>query len=289
MKKKSMFLRILAAAVGLLIIIFLLTMLNGTVGNPISAYIATSKIRAYVEETYSEDNLIVNKATYNFKDSSYGCFVHSPTSEDTVFRVSVRKGRIEDDYPYEVGNKFTTLRRLEDALDKEVEEVIKAGFPYPIRLIGGKLQDDILIDDSSTGASATEASDTDIAPGLTLDMPYHIQELPGTIEVIVWTSTEKPSYEIMAQRMLELKKLMQKHDIPADCYSMSLEYPYHDENGELMPDIFDSLSVNEFPSEQLIDRPDLPQILEKYALEREMEGNKVKEEEMKNSIDIKPE
>jgi hypothetical protein len=266
MKKKSLILRILAAATGLLIIFLLLMILNSMVGNPISASIATNKIRTYVAEAYSEDNLIIDKATYNFKDSSYGSRVHSPTSEDTIFRVSVRKGHIEDDYPYEVSNKYTTLRRLEDALNKEVEAIIKEGFPYQMRLFGAKMIEDEALD-------------------LTLDMPYNIQELPGSIEVIVWTSVEKPSYDIIAQRMLELKNLMEHYDIPVVRYSVSLEYPYHEENGQLIPDIYDSLSVNEFPAEQLIDNPELPRILEEYAVEKETEGGKEKEAEMTGTIE----
>ena len=264
MKKKSLFLRILAAGTGLVIILLLFSVLNGTVGNPISAYLATNKIRTYVADTYAEDNLIVDQATYNFKDSSYGSLVHSPTSEDTIFRVSMRKGRIEDDYPYEVANKFTTLRRLEDALNEEVEAIIKEGYPYEMRLIGAKMPD-------------KESQD------LTLDMAYDIQELSGPIEVIVWTSTDKPSYDIMAQRMIELKKLMEQKELPIDRYSISLEYPYHEENGELMPDIFDSLTVDGFPAEQLVDNTDLPRILEEYALEKEKEGDTVKEAEMKEA------
>ncbi|MDF2513144.1 MAG: hypothetical protein K0S04_3010 [Herbinix sp.] len=265
-KKKSFFLRILAVVIGLLVIFLILTVLNGTVGNPITAYLATNKIRTYVAETYSEDNLIVNRATYNFKDSSYGSIVHSPTSEDTIFRVSMRNGRIEDDYPYEVANKFTTLRRLEDALNKEVEAVIKEGFPYQMRLIGAKMPD----------------MESQV---LTLDMPYHIQKLPSPIEVIVWTSVDKPSYDIMAQRMLELRKLMEQNDLPIGIYSIRLEYPYHEENGQLMPDNFESLAVDGFPAEQLIERPDLPRILEEYAVEKEREGNKVKEAEKKGALD----
>ncbi|BCJ93827.1 hypothetical protein acsn021_13960 [Anaerocolumna cellulosilytica] len=264
MKKKNIFLRILAAATGLMIIFLLLMILNSMVGNPISAYIATNKIRTYITEAYPAENLIIDKASYNFKDNSYGCVVHSSTSEDTIFFVSVRYGKINDDYPYEVANKYTTLRRLEDALDKEVEAIIKDGFPYQMRLFGAKIiEDDV--------------------QNLTLDMPYNIKELPGSIEVIVWTCAEKPSYDIMAQRMLELKNLMEHYDIPVERYSLSLEYPYHEEDGQLIPDMFDSLTVNEFPAEQLIDSSDLPRLLEEYAVKKETEGEKVKEAEIKDT------
>ena len=189
---------------------------------------------------------------------------------DTTFRVSISNGSIEDGYFYVVENKSNTLVRLEDNLNNQVEDIIKKKFPCQMRVFGAKLVD---VDKQK----------------LTLDMPYHVQELPGIIEVTVWTSTEKPDYDKLAQRMLELKKLLEDNDISGDQYSMTLEYPYHEENGELIPDNFDSLSVSGFPTEELVDRPDLPHILEAYAAEKEAEDNQIKEAEMKHAVAIEPE
>ena len=48
--------RILAGGLGLLLVVLLLFLWNGTAGNPISALIATRNITAYVKETYPGAN-----------------------------------------------------------------------------------------------------------------------------------------------------------------------------------------------------------------------------------------
>lgn len=272
MKKKSIILRLFAATMGIFVVVLLLMVINSLYGNPISATIARKKIQSYIANAYPDNNLIVDKATYNFKNSSYGSVVHSPTSEDTTFRVYERNGRIEDDYAYEIANQFTTYRRLEDALDQEVEAIIKKEFPYPMRLIGAKMFDV-----------------PDYEQYFTLDMPYHIQELPLPVEVLVWTSADEPSYEILAERLLELKSLMERYKIPVEYYSMNLEHPYHEENGELMPEIFDSLSVNRYHVVELVDRPDLPVLLEEHVKAYEAEGEKEKEAEIENASEYEEE
>lgn len=272
MKKKFSLIRIIAVFSSLALCFIIFFFINSLYGNPVSATFATNRIHTYIAKTYPENNFIIEKATYNFKNSSYVSIVHSPTSEDTIFRVYDRNGRIEDDYAYEVANKLTTYRRIEDDLDEEVETIIKEGYPYPMRLIGGKMIDV-----------------PDIEQYFTLDMPYHIQVLPLPIEVLVWTSTDKPSYEILAERLLELKSLMEQYKIPVEYYSMSLEYPYHEENGELRPDIFDSLSVERFPVAVLVDRPDLPKLLEEHVVAFEAEGAKEKESEIEKASEYEEE
>ncbi len=266
MKKKSFMLRIFVCTVVLCIFGLLFSIITSMVGNPISASIATKKISAYVEETYPEENFTIPKARYNFKDGSYGSFVQSQSSEDTKFGVSVREGNIEDSYVYEVANKFTTYRRLEDALDDAVEVMVAKGFPYETRLVSASMKE----------------SEKDAAQVLTLDMPFDLHNIPLPIELTVWTSSEIINYDIIAQRMLELKALMEQQDIAIDRYSLTLEHLYHEENGELIPEIFDSMGVHEFPAEQLVDSPDLPRILEEYEKDRELEGNKEKEAEIQS-------
>ena len=79
--------RILAGGLGLLLVVLLLFLWNGTAGNPISALIATRNITAYVKETYPGANFSVENAHYNFKTGGYSCFVTSPISEDTAFSI----------------------------------------------------------------------------------------------------------------------------------------------------------------------------------------------------------
>jgi hypothetical protein len=265
MKNKKLLAQIVAGAVGLCITGFLLSVLNGMFGNPLSAALARNKIRAYVAENYAEENFQVPQATYNFKDQSYMTIIQSETSADTRFSVSVLDdGEIYDSYEFDVIEKFNTFRRLEEALDDAVEDLIRAEFPYETRLILASMKD----------------NNPNMFNSLLLDMPFDLYNLPLPVEVVVWTSAEQPDYEVAAQRMLELKALMEANQVAVSTYSLSLEYPYHEENGELRPEIFDSISINDFPAEQLTDSPDLPAILEKHQQAWEIEGNKEKQAEM---------
>jgi len=110
MKNKKLLVQIVAGAVGLCIIGFLLSALNGIFGNPLSAALARNKIRVYVAENYAEENFQVPRATYNFKDQSYMTIIQSETSADTRFSISVlRDGEIYDSYEFDVTEKFNTF------------------------------------------------------------------------------------------------------------------------------------------------------------------------------------
>jgi hypothetical protein len=265
MQKKKIWLGVLTGVVGLCLVAFLFTTLNGFFGNPVSAGLATNKIRAYVAENYAEEDFQVPQATYNFKFGSYNASIQSGTSPDTHFSIEVlHSGKIYDSYSSDVIGRFNTLRRLETALNTVVEELIKKDYPHPTRLI----------------LATMKGSDVSMAQDLTLDMPFDVHNLPLPVELVVWTSADQPSYEIAAQRMLALKALMKTQGVDVSSYSLNLEYPYHTENGELRPDNFDSLSIQAFPADRLTDSPDLPQLLEAHQKARDLEGNKEKQAEI---------
>jgi len=267
MQKKKLWLRILVGTAALAGVGFCLALVTSFYGNPISAALATSKIRTYVAETYPQENFVVPQAAYNFKDGSYGSFIQSQTSVDTAFRVEVlRDGRIDDNYPAMVSARFNTFSRLEAQLDREVETILRGEYPYPTRLILAAMKD--------------EADAARIA-ALRLDMPFDLYHPPLPVELTVWTSCEQPDYPTLAQRLLELKALMARRGVPVSRYSLDLEYPYHEENGVLLPENFNGLAVYDFPAENLVDSPDLPRILEEYQRQQEAEGSKEKQAEMK--------
>lgn len=249
----------------LIILILVLNIINSLIGNPISASIANKKIHTYVSSTYPGQNLVISKPKYNFKFDDYYSTVQSPTSEDTKFMITISKGEVvEDNYQYEVTNKSTTFDRLETSLDKAVEAIIEKDFPYETRLV----------------LATMKTGEEDTGKLLTLDMPFDLHNLPLPVSIIVWTSTEKPSYDIAAKRLLELKALMEKNEIKVAYYSMDVEYPYHEENGQLMPDNFNNIAVNDFPADQLLESSNLAQILEEHEKTWEAEANKVKDKEM---------
>ncbi len=205
MKKKTL-LKSISAIAAFSIIFFLFYIYNGFMGNPISAKIANSKMKAYINKTYPDLDLTVSETKYNFKNSGYFSKVQSKKSQDTQFTVSCSKGRVTDDYEYEVANKFTTYRRLCDLFNKDVEDILSKEFPYHTTIV---------IADYGKGEFDLNE--------LKLDMPYDITNPPVPASLAVYCSSDKFTYEVLSKRLLELDAIMKKHNVPITTYSLTLE------------------------------------------------------------------
>lgn len=258
-------LKIIAAAFALFLIWFLFSAVIAFMGNPISAAIATSKIRAYVKETYPSMDLEVPRANYNFKDSDYYSHVRSTSSIDTAFRVGYRKGKISDDYPFEVANRFSTYRRISMEFDKAVEDILKAEFPY----------------DTSILIADFNKSEEDFDK-LTLDMELDINNPPIPAYLTVYIVNKEVSYEFLQDRLLELHKIMENHKIPISIYTVVVKEPLIE--GELKGDPHGKqIYLFDFP-EELILEPNLIENIKAHQKQWEEEANREKDKEMINSI-----
>lgn len=247
--KGSTIVRIILIGIILLVIGFAFSFFNAFYGNPISAAIATSKIRSYVKETYPEMNLEVPKATYNFKFDEYNSYVKSKTSVDTCFYVSVSNGKINDRYEIEVINKNNTFERLQKELDQTIGEILLKEFPY---------ETSILIADFYT-------KDSDFSR-LTLDMPFEITNLPFGVSLTVYILSNDISYENLKVKITELSKIMEKHNIPVDLFTVVLEEPMPE--GEKAAPDGESLHLIDFPVEKLSE-PNLIEAIKAHQKEWE--------------------
>lgn len=231
----------------------ILLIMNSFWGNPLSAAIAASKIEEYVEMNYPDINVQIEPASYSFKDGGfYYALVQATNSIDTVFSVRWYGDRIDDNYQ-NVSNLATTFNRLSDELDGSVEKIIAQQFPYETRLVGCAFKD--------VPVQLQEER-------LVLDMPLDIENPPFPMKLIVWCSAERPDYEVLAERMLELRDIMNRNKIPVEYYSLSVEYPYIMEEGSLKPIQWDDVSVHDFPAHQL-NESNLPAVLEEYFIQWE--------------------
>jgi hypothetical protein len=246
--------RIGISVITLFLIGIVIAFLNSFYGNPVSAAIATAKIKSYVSETYTDMDYEMNEVTYNFKFSEYYSVVKFPSSEDSCFMVSWRDGKIYDDYEYEVANLYSTYRRLQKEFSKTVEDIINKEFPY---------ETSILFADFFCTVDSYEGK-------LTLDMPFDIYHLPLPSTIIIYIVTKDVSYENLSSRLKELNTLMSSHQIKIDFYSMVLQEPLPEEE-KAAPD-GKSLYLYEFPAEKIdLEQKELITEMKSFQNERENE------------------
>jgi len=227
----------------------LFAVINAFTGNPISAAIATSKIKAYVQEMYPNEDLEIPKATYSFKLEEYYSIVASKTSKDTVFAVIWRNGRIVDQYDSEVGSRFTTYQRLQKEFDTAVEQVIAQGYPYETSFVYADYN-------KNNGEYSS----------LSLDMPLDLQHPPLQTTLSVYMNVDQVSYELLSERLVELHQLMIKSKIPISVYSIGLlkKLPDDVKPGSTGEDIY----VFDYPADQ-INSEHLVEMLKKHREQRE--------------------
>ena len=224
------------------ILVFFAALWDGFNGNPVSVAVSTAKIKDYVARTYPDQELAVERAFRDFKRGGYSCLVRSPSSQDTFFTVSINGERFTDSYEFQVTRRNNTRERLESELHGLVTAAVEDSFPYETQLVGAEL---IMDEEESTPADWL------------LDMPFDLENLPEPVGVRVWTCTDRPDYQTLALRLLELRALLEKAGIYPDFYSMTLEMPYGEDG---RPVSFDaSAQVEYFPSQQLTDDSGLTQ------------------------------
>ena len=70
-RKEKLWIRLLSLILASGFLVYVLILLNGFYGNPISKALAKKNAQAYIEERYPGENLSLDKLAYDFKDGSY--------------------------------------------------------------------------------------------------------------------------------------------------------------------------------------------------------------------------
>ncbi|WP_312831902.1 YfjL-like protein [Sedimentibacter saalensis] len=214
--------------ISLLIMVFVFNFINSFTGNPVSAFIASGKIKDYAEANYNDMDLELSEVKYNFKNSAYGCHVQSRKSEDTNFYIGYSHGRVSDDYEYEVANHFTTYRRLSKDFNDMVTHIIEKEYPYETTLIIGDLLGD--------------------TQQLTPDAPLNLKDMPLQLLLNVSVLSDNQSDEHLAALLLELHQLLLSNDITIDEYTIRLEEPMPEEK---KPGSGSNVYLLNFPSKNI--------------------------------------
>lgn len=209
--------KILAAIVAFLLIGLIFLTANGFMGNPISKILVNRTAAKYVDENYSNLDLEVEDAFYNFKDGNYIVEVKSNRSIDTYFDLNFKAtGKLYyDNYEDAVLNGWNTRLRIDDEYRNLVDEVFEDSFPYKGKILYGEL--------------ITREEDFTY---LELDKKYDIKEL-GKMEgkLTVDIESEDRDLDMAVKVLLDTKKIFDEKDIPFNLIDLSLEEP-REENEE---------------------------------------------------------
>lgn len=246
--------KIAAAILGFLLVTVLLFLVNSFVGNPISIMLAKNSAAKYISEKYSELDLEIDHAAFNFKFGEYFVFVQSQTSQDTKFSIYTDSyGNIkQDDYESCVIDKFNTFTRLDYELRETAEEIIGKKLDYDIEYVALRFTND---------------SDGSL---LTLDMELDIHNPPYPLEVDMVVFSDDVSYEQIAEVAKATQAILLKEKIPVSEYSIRiLPAENKPENKQLSVSWKDSIYVMYFPTDML-NEEDLPSVIEAYV--KEIEG-----------------
>lgn len=248
--------KIIAVTAASVITVSALFIANGLFGNPISGFLAKTTARQYIETNYGDLELEIQRAGYNFKFNSYCVFVRSAVSEDTAFTIYVNSlGKVlRDDYEYEVANRFTTWRRLDEELWEFTSEQIGSRVEYDMESFFLRF-----VEEKEGNQDLMK-----LEPDMELDI--HDPPLPLKADIVIYH--EDVSYSTVAAVIRELEAVFREQNIPVSMYGVTI-IPLSDkpeQEGQAGTWIR-ALSVTDFPAD-LMDADNLPRVIEEYEAER---------------------
>lgn len=208
------------------------------IGNPIIRYKASKDIKEYIELEYLNNDFDGIKVYYNFKDGQYGASVSSKSSVDTHFHIYYDDGKVYDNYDEYVTNGINTYNRVCAKFNSDVQTIVNKTFNNEV---------DLCLYDIYRLKSEPDYFD-EIIKHVPFDGDLDIKDLADlnvAPEITVWFISKEMSFDILAEKFVQIKELMDKEEIPVDVYSISLRFPRDMREGR-----FDEeLHVHNFPAE----------------------------------------
>jgi hypothetical protein len=228
MKKRILKTSALVLAVALIAGILLFA--NSLIGNPLSKALAKNTAEKYIEETYGDKDLVLDRVSYSFKDGWYHAYVSSPSSVDTHFILLINGfGKLKDDYyDNNVTNGWNTADRLGADYRKAVDSIFDSS-SFPLRenigygelvFVSSEYKDDIETPDYAL-----------ITNELKLDAFYNVNELGAMSgRLSVYIDDDNVTAERMAEILLEVRECFDNAGVGFYVIDCVLEHP-KDENG----------------------------------------------------------
>ena len=201
---------------------------NGFLGNPVSAILARSALKQYMEQTYSHLDLQTERFGFDFKSGGYFAYIVSESSRDTAFYIDMDMlGHVTyDSFDTWVTTKMNTERRVEEQYRQLAKSVLESsGFPYLSDIKGGTLEfaQDWEWGDKRDHSYAIPRDE------LVMDKEYSLGEIrdlgarAGILTIYVQEDTV--TAERAAEIMLHIKELFDAQDVPFYRMDFVLQYP----------------------------------------------------------------
>lgn len=191
---KTKIVKIIAAAVAVLLMAGVLFIYNAFCGNPISAAIAGIRIKNHIDMQYPGHHYQISSPSYDFKMGGYTCAINDPDSTDRSFSARYAEGKIYDTYE-DMMNKSNVL----DRLDSEFREALR---PLIDTYVSGD-------DDDREFGFATIFDDIDIDRSrVAFDMKADPKQMPvDTFVTLCFRTGEEESFRRARTVAAELEKL----------------------------------------------------------------------------------
>lgn len=209
--------KVIAIVVAVAVLAGVIWLALGFLGNPVSALLARRGLNQYMEQTYPNIELNVERFGYNFKTVGYYAYVVEEHSQDTAFYINLDMlGHVKyDSYDTWVTDRMNTEQRVQEQYRILVDSILdSADFSYASDIKGGELEfgQDWEWGDNRDHSYAIPREE------LILDKEYTQEEIldfgkrAGILTVYVMEDTVTP--ERAAQIMLHIRELFDKAEVP---------------------------------------------------------------------------
>lgn len=207
-KKRSLISRVFAAVAALVLISLIVSLVDASMGNPISAWKADKAIAKYVKDNYSFLDLEIEKSHYNFKFSEYSANVRSKTSKDTHFEISYKKGKVKyDGYQSSVIEKFNTISRLLDEYSALANSVASKELEY------NKIKASVSFDKEK------DLIGSDL---IKLDMPFDKSIFPDS-DIVISANMDKIDMDKVSDLLIKAHKAFAENGYTFNKYTLFLD------------------------------------------------------------------
>lgn len=185
-------------------------------GYPVSYFIVKDALDTYMEETYAGTDFIADKPHRVIKLGGFLVDVHSPSSQDSSFRIQMNcDGTIESDtYESNVKSGINTAMRLSHEYQELTRTIFESAvFPFEATC-SGSFENAISGNSEVLNEPGTYPDKWDVKE-LVLDQKYDISQLSGQYgSLYLNVTTDDVSVGTAAEALLELRNIMEKSNLP---------------------------------------------------------------------------